>query len=145
MYCSSKPAILTHYKRLKGSCTTEVGIQVNVITGSSSGVVGQLNVKNTSAVVSHASKGSDTCMIDIPIKVVNSTNKPESKTYMLEKITSLNCLHEYILVQLGKSVVSLSLQCDVGCFAGIHKIRLVDNDNIKTELKCLHEDGVCRD
>ena len=129
----------------RGSCTTKVGTQVNVITGGSSGAVGQLNVKNTSAVVSHAPKGSDTCTIDIPIKVVNPTNKRESKTYMLslqlEKITSLNCLREYILEQLGKSVVSFSLQFDVGYFAGIHKICFVENDNIKIELKRLHEKG----
>ena len=81
---------------------TKVGTQVNAITGDNSGAVGQLNVKNTSAVVSHASKGSVTCTTDIPIKVVNPTNKCESKTYMLslqlEKMTSLKC----ILEQLGK-------------------------------------------
>ena len=70
--------------------------------------------------------------------MVNSTNKRESKTYMLslqlEKITSLNCLREYILEKLGKSVVCFSLQFDVGYFVGIHKICFVVNDNIKTEL-----------
>ena len=93
------------------SCTTKVGTQVNVITGGSSGAVGQLNVKNAGAVVSHASSGVDT--FDIPIKVVNRINKRESKTYMLslqlEKMTSLKCLREDILEQLGKSVVSFSL------------------------------------
>ena len=48
-------------------------------------------MKCPSAVVSHASKGSD--MIDIPIKIVNPTNERESKTYMLslqlEKMASL--------------------------------------------------------
>ena len=53
----------------RGSCTTKVGTQVNVITGGSSGAVGQLNVKSTDTVVSHASSGVDT--FDIPIKVVN--------------------------------------------------------------------------
>ena len=43
--------------------------------------------------------GSDTYyMIDVPIKVVNSTNKHESKAYMLslqlEKMTSLKHLQE---------------------------------------------------
>ena len=79
----------------QGNCTTKVGTQVNVITGGSSGTIGQLNVKSPGAVVSHASKESD--MIDIPIKVVNPTNKRESKTYMLslqlEKMASLTCMY----------------------------------------------------
>ena len=105
--------------------------------------VGQLNVKNAGAVVSHASSGVDT--FDIPIKVVNRINKCESKTYMLslqlEKMASLKCLREDILEQLGKSVVIFSLQFDVGYFSGTHKICFVEKDNLKTELKHLHEKG----
>ena len=68
---------------------------MNVSTGGRSGAVG---VKSPGAIVSHPSKGSDT--IAIPIKVINPTNKSESKTYMLslqlEMIASLKCLHEYV-------------------------------------------------
>ena len=127
----------------RGSCTTKVGTQVNVITGGSSGAVGQLNVKSTDTVVSHASRGVGT--FDIPIKVVNPINKRESKTYMLslqlEKMASLKSLREQILEQLGKSVVSFSLQFDVGYFSGTHKICFVEKDNIRTELKRLREKG----
>ena len=115
----------------QGNCTTKVGTQVNVITGGSSGAVGQLNMKSPSTVVSHASKGSDT--IDIPIKVVNPTNKRESKAYILS--LQLEIKSEYVPEQLGKSVVSFSLQFDVGYFSGIHKICFIENDNIRTELK----------
>ena len=67
----------------RGNCTTKVGTRVNVITGGSSGAVGQLNMKNTGADTFQAWKGPDTRTIDMPIKVVNPTNKRESKTYML--------------------------------------------------------------
>ena len=124
------------------SCTTKVGTQVNVITGGSSGV-GQLNVKSPDAVVAQASKSLDT--FDIPIKVINPSNKRESKTYMLslqlEKMATLKCLREHILDQLGKGVVKFNLQFDVGYFSGTHKICFVENDSIGTELKCLHEKG----
>lgn len=110
----------------QGNCTTKVGTQVNVITGGSSGTIGQLNVKSPGAVVSKASKESD--MIDIPIKVVNPTNKRESKTYMLslqlEKMASLTCMYW----NSWGSVVSVSLQFDVGYFSGIHKICFVKID-----------------
>ena len=59
------------------SCTTKEGTQVNVITGGSSGAVGQLNVKNSGVVVSRASSGVDT--FNILVKVVNPINK---QTYM---------------------------------------------------------------
>ena len=55
---------------------------------------------------------------------------------MFSSLASLN-----VLEQLAKSVVSFSLQFDVGYFAGIHKICSVENDNIKTELKRLHKKG----
>ena len=107
------------------SCTTKVGTQVNLITGGSSGV-GQLNVKSPDAVVAHASKSLDT--FDIPIKVINPSNKHESKTYMLslqlEKMGTLKCLREHILDQLGKGVIKFNLQFDVGYFSGTHKICL---------------------
>ena len=127
----------------RGSCSTKVGTQVNVITGSGSDAIGQLKVQSTGSAVSQTSQGSDT--IDIPIKVVNPINKRESKTYMLslplEKMATLKCLREHILEQLGKSVVSFSLKFDVGYFSGIHKICFVESDSLKAELKRLHEKG----
>ena len=49
-------ATLICQKRLEGAARLRWGTQVNVITECSSGTVGQLNMKNTSTVVSHASK-----------------------------------------------------------------------------------------
>ena len=61
---------------------------------TSSGAIGQLNVKSTDAIISHASSE-----VDIPIKVVNPINKCESKTYMLrlqlKEIASLKCPREH--------------------------------------------------
>ena len=120
------------------SCSTKVGTQV-----SDSGSIGQLKVQSTGSVASEASQGSNT--IDIPVKVVNPINKRESKMYMLslplEKMTTLKCLREHILEQLGKGVVSFSLKFDVGYFSGIHKICFVESDSLKPELKRLHEKG----
>ena len=56
---------------------------------------------------------------DLTIKVINPKCKREAKTYILHSIsinniTTLKRLKEVILEQLGKSVVTFSLQFDVG-------------------------------
>ena len=89
------------------SDTAKVGAQVNVITGGNAGV-GQLYMKSSDPVADHVSNA-----IIIPIKIVKLSNKRDSKTYMLnlqlEQLTTLKCLREQILEQLGKSVLNFDL------------------------------------
>ena len=97
-------------------------------------------MKSSDPVADHVSNA-----INIPIKVVKLSNKRDSKTYMLnlqlEQLTTLKCLREQILEQLGKSVVSFDLQFDVGYLSGTHKICFAVSDNIGAKLKRLHEKG----
>ena len=120
----------------------KVGTQVTVISGGNS----SLNIGNRGdPVTDQQATASKLPLVAIPIKVINPSKKRESKTYMLniliDCMDNLKTLHEHILEQLGKNVISFDLRFDVGYFLSTHKICFVDGDDVKAKLKHLFGRG----